>query len=162
LFWGCDDLGEESTDPGNWALYRLSDPGLTSHQVQNNPLRSLMLAPVPFISVSDIRVYHWETHEIEFTPAVDSVLDSLRFSRWGSTSGRPFVVVVGNTRIYLGTFWWAYSSSMPLCPYIETLSPTPRSIQLPPMHQGEDPRADRRIYLSLKKAGVLDEDSGPP
>ncbi len=72
----------------------------------------------------------------------------------GKTSGVPFVVTVGNARIYLGTFWWAYSSSMPpACAVIEAIAPLPYKIQL--ANGAIDKRSDLRIYYSLKRSGVL-------
>jgi hypothetical protein len=155
-FLGCQDLGVEVPEPGEWAIYRLSDTTLTTDLVLNEPLQSLHLAPRPFASSKDLLAYEWETHRIEFCPEIDCLLDTLAL-RGGSTRGRPFVVCVGEERIYLGTFWWAYSSSSPRCPFMETIGPKPRQISLPPLHQGPDPRADVRIYASLKKAGVLHE-----
>jgi hypothetical protein len=68
---------------------------------------------------------------------------------------------VDKERIYVGTFWWGYSSSMPWCPFMELTYPKgvlSRSIQLPNLHEGGDPRSDMRIYWALKNAGVLTEE----
>lgn len=157
VFSECEDLGEGMPGTGEWALYRLNDPSLTTYQVVNEPLSNLRLAPHPFISVKDVRTYHWGTHEIDFTAEMDRVLDSLAASR-GSVSGVPFVVTVGVERIYLGSFWWGYSSMAPSFPYIETISPKPRRIQLPSLGQVGDPRADLRIHHALVMAGILAEE----
>jgi len=85
---------------------------------------------------------------------MDSVMEYFTRNA-GRTSGIPFVVTVGFDRIYLGTFWWAYSSSLPACPFMETISPKPRRISLPSLGQVTDPRGDVRIYMALQKAGVL-------
>ena len=156
----CQDLGEGDRGGGEWAIYRLADLSLTSDQVRNVPLSDLSLAVVPFISVRDIRSYHWNTHEFECTTEAASRIDSL--ARYGgSVRGVPFVVAVDRKPIYLGSFWWAYSSIMPWCPYMDITFPmgsVSRRIELPPLYQGDDPRSDRRIYTALKSAGVLTDE----
>ena len=71
-------------------------------------------------------------------------------------SGVPFVVTVGKERIYVGTFWWSYSSMRPLnCAFIEVLGPIPYKIELG--IDAVDKRNDPRIINSLRKAGILVE-----
>jgi hypothetical protein len=74
----------------------------------------------------------------------------------------PFVVTVGKEPIYLGSFWWSHSSIMPWCPTIEATFvggsgsvDLQLGIELPPFHQGEDPRQDCRIREALRRVGVL-------
>jgi hypothetical protein len=153
----CQDLGVGDGIDGEWAIYRLANPTIFSDQLQTASLSDLTLAAAPFISVHDVRVYHWKTHALECTARADSLIDSLA-RHGGSTRGVPFVVTVERHPIYLATFWWGYSSSMPWCPYMEVIGPQPREIDLPPLHQGEDPRSDSRIYHALKDAGVLIEE----
>ena len=151
---GCEDSGNRVGTADEFAIYRLADTTLNSGQVLNKPLESLNLEATPFIRVRDIRYYQWRSHSFEGTSHLDSLFGRISTS-WGSVSGRPFVVVAQGERIYLGTFWWAYSSSMPQCPYIETISPNPRRIELPGLYQGADPRFDPRVYSALKSSGIL-------
>jgi hypothetical protein len=151
---GCEDAGYHVGTGDEWAIYRLADTTLTSTKVWNNPLGSLQLESNPFITVRHIRYYHWTTHSIEGTPQLEALLDQIT-TTWGTVFGRPFVVVAQGERIYQGTFWWAYSSLMPQCPYIEIISRNPRRIELPSLHQGVDPRSDPRIYRALKNSGIL-------
>jgi hypothetical protein len=72
------------------------------------------------------------------------------------------VVTVGKEPIYFGSFWWGYSSILPWCPNIEItfvggsgIMGLQLGIELPPLHQGSDPRLDPRIHESLRRAGVL-------
>ena len=156
----CQGVSESVQADGEWAIYRLADVNVTSDQIRNEPLSNLTLAAAPLISARDIRSYHWKTHSFEGTSKTDSLLDSLAL-HGGSTRGVPFVVTVDRERIYVGSFWWIFSSMMPWCPYIELAfpaGPVSREIQLPPLYQGEDPRSDRRIYRALKNAGVLKEE----
>jgi hypothetical protein len=157
----CQDLGEGLPGSGEWAIYRLSDPTLFSDQIRNVPLSQLRLAAEPFISVHDIGWYRWDTHSFECQAKVNARIDSL--ARYGgSVRGVPFVVTVGKDPIYLGSFWWSYSSIYPWCPTIDITflgasgSNDPQlRIELPSLYQGEDPRQDRRIHESLRRAGVL-------
>ncbi len=156
LAFACEDTGYMPLHGREWAVYRLEDTTLTSSNVWGEPLQNLSLQSTPLFTASDLKSYRWASHAMEGTPHLDSLLDRMAHSQ-GSVFGRPFVVKVGNDRIYLGSFWWAYSSLMPQCPYIELISPKPWRIELPPMHAGDDPRADARVYQSLKDAGVLVE-----
>ena len=160
FFSSCHDLEEGVQNSRDWAIYRLADATVTSDQIRNEPLLHLTLAAVPFISERDIRSYHWKSHSIECTSRTDSLLDSLAL-HGGSTRGVPFVVTVNREPIYVGSFWWGYSSMMPWCPYLELTfprGPVSRGIQLPQLPQGGDPRSDVRIYWALKNAGILTEE----
>lgn len=160
-FSSCQDLGEGLPGDGEWAIYQLSDAALSSEEVRNVPLSQLSLAAAPFISVHDILWFDWGTHSFECLPHVRGRLDSL--ARYGgSVRGVPFVITVGKRPIYLGSFWWSYSSIMPWCPTIEVtfvgLSGSgviQLRVELPPLHQGEDPRLDWRIHEALRRAAVL-------
>jgi hypothetical protein len=157
LAFSCEDSGVGINTKGGWAIYRLSDPSITSYQIRNVPLSELTLAPVPFIASRDIHSYDWETHTFECSAEAVGRLDSLSRHE-GSVYGRPFVVTVDGTRIYYGSFWWDYSSLLQWCPFINTSFPwgsTHRTIHLPPVYQGNDPRSDIRIYYSLKASGLL-------
>ena len=104
---------------------------------------------------SDFKSYFWLSHSFELTSEMDSKWENFQM-HGGITSGMPFVVTAGGDRIYAGTFWWAYSSSMPpACAVIETIQLTPYKIEL--MNGAKDKRSDPRIYSALNKSGVLVE-----
>jgi hypothetical protein len=150
---GCD-FGTDIGQHAEFAIYRLSDPSLAASQVWNEMLDSLVLAESPFLSTKDLISYKWQTHEYAVTSSVDSQL-ALLGRTLGPTGGIPFVVVVGNDRIYLGAFWYPHSSLMPQVPFIDVVLEPHRinkSVLVP-----EDKRTDIRIYHSLKAAGVLIE-----
>jgi hypothetical protein len=150
---GCD-FGTDFGQQAEFAIYQLNDSHLTASQVWNEPLDSLVLAASPFLSMKDLRSYNWQTHEFAVTASVDSQLALLRRTL-GPTGGIPFVVVVGNDRIYLGAFWYPHSSLTPQVPFIDAV--------LEPHHinkgvlVSDDKRTDARIYRALKAAGVLIE-----
>jgi len=153
---GCRGVDDDSERFNEWAIYLLADPSLTSYQIRETPVAQLQLASSPFITIRDLNAYYWKTHQMEFTPGMEATLDSLT-RKGGSVYGLPFVVVVGEERIYAGAFWWAYSSLTPCCPNILLIGPKRMQISLPPLHQGADPRSDQRIYWSLMAAGLLKE-----
>ncbi len=159
LAFSCQDLGEGVNDNGGWAIYRLSNPALTGSDVRNVPLSNLSLAAVPILSTADIRSYAWKTHTMECTAKATALLDSLSLC-CGSVFGVPFVVTVDRKPVYMGCFWWDYSSIMQWCPFINLTFPrgqTARTIHLLPSLEGNDPRSDMRIYHSLRASGLLIE-----
>jgi hypothetical protein len=155
----CSDLSNDPRYEEGWAIYFLADPAITSQDVRGRPVNTLLLASSPGITARDLRSYNWTTHEIVFTPPIEARLDSLAYHGYNG-SGVPFVVVVNGERIYLGALWHPFSSLMPTCPYIFLIL-KPRTIRLSGLHEGADPRADMRIYRSLKVAGVLIEERAP-
>ena len=149
------DSGIDSAKGQEFAIFRLKDTNLTASQVWDQPLESLGLADNPFLSVKDLRFYKWQTHEFSVTAAVDSQLVQLKHA--GSVRGIPFVVTVGNERVYLGAFWYAYSSIMPQVPYIDVIVDPHQICRCPSVLVQEDKRTDNRVYRALKQAGILIE-----
>lgn len=152
----CKDGGTEQSGAGGFAIYLLRDTTLTTRDVQEQSLGSLALAPSPLISERDLRAYYWTDHSLVPIPAIDTTLSRMSLLR-SRTAGMPFVVMVGTERIYLGSFWWAYSSSTPQVPYIELITPGPYKIAAPPIPQKPDKRQDQRIRETLRAAGILHE-----
>ena len=153
--FACDSGTDPSVETF-FAVYRLQDSNVAASQIWNKPLGDLALAHEPFLTQRDMRSYHWHTHEFEVTPAGDSMLAFFK-NQPGPVGGIPFVVTVGNDRIYLGAFWYPYSSLSPQVPYIDVvLTPHRLSAAWDTRHQ-TDPRNDARVYAALKAAGVLVE-----
>ena len=109
LAFGCEDLGTDQPPTESWAIYCLRDDSITAYDASRQPLGTLVLADEPFMTVADISAYHWSSHTFVPSPRIENQLTTLRDSH-GSLSGTPFVVTGGNDRIYLGAFWYAYSS----------------------------------------------------
>ncbi|MCB0283418.1 MAG: hypothetical protein KDF60_12620 [Calditrichaeota bacterium] len=139
-----------------FAMYLLQDSTLGANDAFSQTLENLGLKDSPIITDKDLEYYNWGEHSFELkNSAVRAAFENFKL-RSGSTRGVPFVVCVGDERIYLGTFWWAYSSSMPPpCAVIELISPLPYKIRL--ANGATDKRNDPRIYTALKNAGVLIE-----
>jgi hypothetical protein len=134
-------------------IYLLKDPLISTPQAMKAQLNSLELIPQPFLSARDIKVYRWSAHEFDLHKRGDSLFQKMSVERYNST-GVPFVVVVGKQRIYLGAFWWPFSSTVPPVTYITMSTPHP-SISPCPICQQPDMRSDQRIHDALFDAGVL-------
>ena len=146
---------------GDFAIFLLADDEITALDASNVSLDSLILERDPLFVTDDIIQYNWSEHSLviktDAVHRVQCIADS-----HGTVFGFPFVVVVEPERIYLGAFWWAYSSVAPFFPHIELLfslgiDESPLTLKINPSwaESNVDPRGDMRIYLALKKAGVL-------
>jgi len=152
---GCDTGTQLSGGPA-FAIYRLKDQNLTASQIWDRSLDSLILSDTPFLALNDLRSYWWQTHQFSVTASVDTQLSILRRSN-GPVGGIPFVVTAGKDRIYLGAFWYAYSSLAPQVPFIEVIS-DPHRIQKSWNPQEQfDKRNDPRIHDALQASGALIE-----
>jgi len=150
------DSGIDSSEGPQFAIYRLRDAKLFASQLWDEPLENLVLADTPLVALEDVTSYRWQTHEFKVTAAADSQLAAIS-TTLGPVGGIPFVVTVGNERIYLGAFWYPHSSLVPQVPYIDVMLDPHRICQRWGGQGGEDKRNDPRIYLALKNARVLIE-----
>jgi len=116
------------------------------------------IAEKPFLSLSDIASYEWNTHDIKLTSFAMERLRALQVP----TSGTSFVVCVDRQPLYWGAFWVAFSSQSfygitimkPLSAQ-EDIIQVERGYPSPSFYRGEDPRNDPRIMESLKASGKL-------
>ena len=152
---GCDS-GTATEERADFAIYLLKDSKLTAAQVWSEPLESLVLSDSPFLATGDLTSYNWQTHEFSVSAQADSQLATFRRTL-GPTVGIPFIVVVRTERIYLGAFWYAYSSQIPQVPYIDVILNSHRIKKCESVLVLEDKRIDPRIYQALKAARVLIE-----
>ncbi len=156
LLLSCNDSGTNYSPADTFAIYRLLDTTVTASTASTLPLDGLVLAPAPFITARDLIAYYWVSHTFVPVPALDTVLKQMA-RQGGKSGGVPFVVTVDGQRIYLGTFWWGYSSSIPTVPFVELITSQPYAIAVSPLFLGPDRRGDPRIRESLQQAGVLIE-----
>ena len=153
LLLSCKQFAPIQTEEDTFAIYTLKDTTLYTRLALQKPIDSLVLADTPFLTASELKSYTWSTHTFELTPEMNSKWGQLQKLR-GKSGGVPFIVTVGKEKIYIGTFWWRYSSLMPSgCAIIHVISPYPYKIDL--SKGAADKRSDPRIYNSLKEAGVL-------
>ncbi len=154
LLISCSDAGSPSAG-GEFAIYTLQDGTIDPRSVLSYPKEALQLNTAPFLRASDLKWYSWSTHAFELKPEVNARWEEFRRTG-GSPAGVPFVVTVGRERIYVGTFWWGYSSQMPpQCAVIQVLGPAPMRILL--SNGAADYRGDERIRAALTASGVLVE-----
>lgn len=78
--------------------------GLTLEQAQATALADLPLERSPLITGDDLVAYDWEDHTFLLKDNSKLGPDLLR---------RPFVVVAGGDRIYMGAFWSPFFSMLP-------------------------------------------------
>jgi len=157
ILFGCKDISSHPTpSEKQFALYLLNDGTITASRAWTMPQDSLVLAPVPFVTQNDIKSYTWSTHTFFVQPSLDSILGHMSM-QVGKSGGVPFFATVGNERVYLGAFWWYYSSSMSQVSYIYMNSLSPHQIKHESLSLYPDLRNDQRIYHALKAAGILVE-----
>ncbi len=152
---GCN-ITEEYAATSSFSIYRLRDTAATASDVWDTALESLVLQDTPFLTSDSLTSYRWQTHEFTATASVDSQLSALG-RRAGLSRGIPFVAVAGRDRIYLGAFWYSYSSLIPRVPYIDVFADPHRIRKSPDPSVVSDPRNDRRIRDALLSAGILVE-----
>jgi hypothetical protein len=137
-----------------FAIYTLQDTTLTVADAATRDLDGLVLQPTPFLTEADLASYSWSEHSFSVTPAMRSRLETLGAKPYKS-AGIPFVVLVGDERVYLGAFWYGYSSSYPRVPYVVLPPMGTLKLRVPAAGEVADPRGDRRVHESLKRAGLL-------
>ena len=147
-------ISAQTTDD-TFAIYTLKDTMLLPRVSLTQQIDSLELADTPFLTALDLVAYGKSTHSFVLIPEMNLKWRQLQNRRY-VMSGVPFVITVGKERIYIGTFWWSYSSMRPPnCAFIEVLGPVPYKIELG--IDAVDKRNDPRIINSLRKAGILVE-----
>ena len=150
-----------NSNPANpkfgFAIYKLRDSTITGHQAYKLSVNDPELEPVPLLTDNDIKTYQWSTHSFVLNPRSDSLLQAM--ATWPYKSeGVPFVVTVSAQRVYVGSFWWWYSSSIPEGVHINLPPFGPYRLNFLPEHATQpDKRSDQRIYDALQAAGVLVE-----
>lgn len=137
-----------------FAIYTLQDTTLTVADAATRDLDGLVLEPTPFLTGADLTTYSWSDHSFSVTPAMRSRLETLGAKPYKS-AGIPFVVLVGDERLYLGAFWYGYSSSWPRVPYVVLPPVGSLKLHVPAIGEVADPRSDERLRASLKRAGLL-------
>ncbi len=165
LFLGCapGTVIPVSTSPVSssaFGIYLLQQE-IPVKQFQAADLQRVALQKTPLIASAEIISYSKSTHEIELMPsAYQRILDL--YKKPGHVSGPPFVICVGEERIYGGAFWSMLSSaSYDGVVILQPIQPNGRTIALRlgyptrEVFTGKDPRGDVRILTALDHAGKL-------
>lgn len=151
--WNKNDDVNISKDPG-FALYLVKDT--SASEAMKMDINKLVLEDEPVITDRNISSYIWNEHKMNLIK--DEKLQGIAKEKIGvvPTSGKPFVVVSGGERIYLGLFWTLLSSlSAPKCPTILNDFYDGDSLKINYAYDEGDSRNDQRIYKTFEKLGKL-------
>ncbi len=144
-----------NNQPTDFGIYLLRDDTMQTWQAKEMPLGALDLATRPLVGINDIESYNWSDHTLRLTEDGMAKFKALE-GRTTSTSGFPFVVLVGNIRIYMGNIYRMNSSYMPGdLPYIFAPPGTYIIIKRGPDRNVKDKRDDSRIYKALLRRNKL-------
>ena len=154
LLIDCTQSTNNQNGENEFGIYLLLDKSITTSEAKTINLGLLKLQTEPIICLDDIISYDWSTHTIDLqTEAFERFksLDTMNVS----TYGLPFLVLVGNERIYLGNIYPMYSSlyhfdlpTINVAPFIDM------KIEKP-LDEFEDTRTDSRIFEVLKNNNKL-------
>jgi hypothetical protein len=141
---------------GRFQIFRLADQSITPEQAQAQDLNSLALAATPLLDLGSIYYVEQSTGNIG-TPNASTIGNSLRNpTSVVPLAGLPFVVVVDDVPIYLGTFFRLVSSMIPVGPVIIVDNITDDIVPISaPKQAGNDPRFDPSIVQVLTDTGKL-------
>jgi hypothetical protein len=144
-----------NNQPSDFAIYLLRDDTLQTWQAKQLPLDALDLSPRPLVGINDIESYTWADHTMRLNADGIAKIKALENKR-NMSRGYPFVVMVGNGKIYMGNIFQMYSSYMsgdlpcifvPLDKNLKITRALDRKIK--------DKRDDPRVYNALVKRNKL-------
>jgi hypothetical protein len=153
-------LGDLFAAQEGFSIYLTADKNISFSKLSNSGMKSIQLQKKPIITMDDVLSYNAKTHVILLTAQTFK-----RFNRkllWNA----PFVVCIGNERVYSGIFISVICQSIFSGVVIEgwelASEPTkPETIEIQlgypseKFFKGKDPRSDPRIIKALEKAGKL-------
>jgi len=147
-------------EPAGLSIHLLADD-VPASELSSLDLAEIELQDEPIVFGPDIITYSEGTHDIELTAEAYARIQNL-FGLPVRVSGMPFVVSVGDERVYAGAFWTPASSlSFDGLVILQPFDPERRIIRIalgypsPQLFRGPDPRSDERILRSLRAAGKL-------
>lgn len=151
IFSGC-----RPKKNNEFAIYMLQEK-IPGTQLDQYDINKLALERKPIISADDIVSYYQTTHVMELTPPAYARIEGL-FTLPVNVHGIPFVVCVGEERIYSGAFMTPVSSiALDGVVIPQPFDSEERTIQINLGYPGSiaftgiDPRTDPRIINSLKQ-----------
>ncbi|MFC1481331.1 hypothetical protein ACFL6E_03685 [Candidatus Neomarinimicrobiota bacterium] len=117
---GCD--ATEPVNDSEFAIYFLADEHIIVSEALEQGIDSVVLEREPRLSAPDLEFYDFSSHCIYMKQGKNEIfhyIDAERSQLFYISM--PFVVVAGNTRCYIGTFYVNASSSAPIGPYMDEL-----------------------------------------
>lgn len=155
LIIGCQPGGHNQ-----FAVYLLSQD-IAATELSKLDINTLELQSKPVIYSTDIVSYDKNSHTITLTPDAFNRIQQI-YPTPVKVTGIPFVVAVGNERIYAGAFWTPLSSlSFDGVAIMQPFNIEETTIQISlgyPVSDsftGTDPRSDPRIFNAFKREGKL-------
>lgn len=160
IFYFCSEnnITESSLESG-LNFYLLKDSQITANQIYNSNIYDLKLSGKPFLTYKDLVYYKWGEHSFEIDSNKAKIIQNICENN-PTVFGIPFVVTVDQKRIYLGAFWFLFSSVAPIFPYINAPIDNETNSYIFVINKSWDStkadlRNDPRIYNTLKKFGLL-------
>jgi hypothetical protein len=154
IFCAITSSACQSSKDNGFAIYLLVQ-NVPANELSQTDINRLTLETKPIISNDDIVSYDKTNHTIELTQEAYTRVQQI-FPI--PMNGIPFVVCVGNVRIYTGAFWApissiSYDGVVIMQPY--NVNGTTIQISLgypgPEFFTGTDPRSDSRIMKALEE-----------
>jgi len=156
LLFGCNrDFSNTSSDT-SFAIYRLQDKSISASEVLDTPLAELELAEFPWLTAGDLSLYDISSHVMVLRHKQRS--DFLGSPMDAPLSNKPFVVVAGGERLYMGYYCHPASSWAAMMPSINSVADFmfgPAIITINTWNsQDVDGRSDPRLVSALKSSGI--------
>lgn len=125
IFTSCskDDNPLSSQINSEFSIYLLKDQNITFQEAEESELNELVLNGAPWLNINDISMYDFSTHYIYLKTNKDKLFEGMMNDNHIFTDFliKPFVLVAGNQRIYLGSFISSLSSVLCAGPHINDL-----------------------------------------
>ena len=144
----------------DFSIYFLQDSSIKTSQVLEQELSKIELQDTPWLSEKDIHFYDFSTHCIYLKTDKSDFFENFKeyYQFPSSWVEKPFVVVAGGERCYIGSFHGGLLSIAPVVPYMDEfdIGGYPEDV----MHiskawgNSQDTRNDERVKNSLIEANL--------
>lgn len=161
---GCSETGipvDSGDRHGEFEIYFLRDSTATTYSIRMVSIDQLELNDFPWLSDAGVSMYDFSSHCIYLKQDKSRYFDGYGdYYRYGLfMRGRPFVVVAGKQRCYVGELRSAALSSVPTIPYMDEMDIGFFPDDIMHISKGwsdsTDPRGDGRISDVLQSLGLL-------
>ncbi len=144
----------------DFAIYFLEDSSLSAGEVVNSPLSHLSLENAPWFDAGDIDFYDFSTHCIYLENDKAALFDNFEQRHFNPLLiDKPFVVVAGKKRCYLGCLHSGLLSTIPMVPFVSELDVWyyPQDVLHiePDRISGSDVRSDPDVRDALMRCGLF-------
>ena len=156
-FNSCDKNKPFEPTIGEFAIYKVLDTGIILREKPTKSIDSLTLTKEPVISIEDMKSYVWSTDifpRLAIKSNCMNKIDTL-MDLHDPFLCYPFLVCVGNDRIYFGAFRSIFSSYHPTYPCFHRKGNDTIVITYIDPDENRKKIYDNRIYESLKEYGLL-------